>query len=184
MRKSIFSFHSYIHIFVVICRHFVTIICSLWDRIENISGSNTAFNIHGDEGIDEVSFSELKEKSKKVAHFLTYRIIGAEAEKQRVGILVRNSAEGVMMILGTYLAGMTSVILDIDKTPINRIEMIFKDANVHTVLVLEREDDVVGSLSDDFSIYTWMEALNEDVIEANLICPHNEDHPFSIYYTR
>ena len=101
LRKSIFSFQSYIHIFVVICCHFVTIICSLWDRIENISGSNTAFNIHGDEGIDEVSFSELKEKSKKVAHFLTYRIIGAEAEKQRVGILVRNSAEGVMMILGT-----------------------------------------------------------------------------------
>ena len=64
--------------------------------------------------------------------------------------------------------------------------MIFKDANVHTVLVLEREDDVVGSLSDDFSIYTWMEALHEheDVIEGNLICRHNEDHPFSIYYTR
>ena len=88
-----------------------------------------------------------------------------------------------MMMLGTYLAGMTSVVLDIDKTPINRIEMIFNDANVHTVLVLDRDDIVVRSLNDNLSIFTWMEATNDDDIDENLYS-HSDDHPFSIFYTR
>lgn len=155
---------------------------SLWDRIESISGDKTAFKIHEDE-VKDVPYDEFREKSKKVAHFLaSHRDVSAQT--QCVGILVRNSAEGIMMILGTYLAGMTCVILDIDKTPINRIEMIFQDANVRTVLVVDKENDVVGSLVDDFSIFTWAEALDQDLpTEANLICPRNEDHPFAIYYT-
>ncbi len=159
-------------------------LCSLWDRLESICGDYTAFKIHGDE-INEVSYSELREKVKKVGHFVAnIRDASTSIETQCVGILVRNSAEGVMMILGTYLAGMTSVILDIDKTPINRIDMIFKDANVRTVLVMEKEDVVVGSLSEDFTVFTWVEMLNEEQSEQNLICPRNEDHPFSIFYTR
>ena len=89
-----------------------------------------------------------------------------------------------MMMLGTYLAGLTSVVLDIDKTPINRIEMIFNDANVQAVLVVDKDDIVLGSLSDNFSIFTWMEAMNEDEIDESRIYLHNEDHPFSIFYTR
>jgi len=88
------------------------------------------------------------------------------------------------MMLGTYLAGMTSVVLDIDKTPTNRIEMIFNDAHVQTVLVLDKDDIVVRSLSDGFLIFSWMEAMNEDEIEEHRIYIHGEEHPFSIFYTR
>ena len=154
-------------------------ICSLWEKIGSIPENNTAFVIHGDEN-KEVSYKELKTKTQKVASFLANR----HSEKERVGILVRNSAEGVMMVLGAYLAGMTSVVLDIEKTPINRIEMIFNDANVHTVLVLDKDDIIVLSLSDNFSIFSWKEAMIEDEIDEHRIYLHGEDHPFSIFYTR
>ena len=88
------------------------------------------------------------------------------------------------MILGSYFAGMTSVILDIDKTPINRIDMIFRDASVRVVLVMDKEDIVVRSLSDDFSVFAWMNVSNKELSGENLICPLNDDFPFSIYYTR
>jgi len=102
-----------------------------------------------------------------------------------VGILVRNSAEGIMMIVGTFLANSTSVIVDVDKTPIDRINMIFQDAGVRSVLVLDKDEEIVQSLDDAFAVFAWCEIL--DLGKTGIFpvkAPISETHPFAIYYTR
>ena len=160
---------------------------SLWNKIESVNGDATAFKIHGDM-IKEVSYNDFRRNSMDVAGFLnTLKECGADASlqgTQRIGVLVKNSAEGIMMIMGTYLAHMTSVIVDVEKTPTERITMIFKDAGVKHVLVLEKYEEVTKALDGTFSIFHWSEILEGGKRSAVTInAPTNVNHPFAIYYT-
>ena len=111
--------------------------------------------------------------------------IKGSSNMNAIGILVRNSYEGVSMTIGAYLSQGTAVIVDIDKTPIERIEMIFQDAGIISVLVLDKEEDIVKSLITSFSIYAWKDIIVEvEDASCPIKPPSNESHPFAIYYTR
>ena len=181
---------------------------SLWDLIEGVPGDLTAFRIHSDTTTN-VSYDEFRGNAKRIAHFLmkqqqlhkrgyldsdnlglgtsnsNHLSLTSTSIKTRVGILVRNSSEGITFIVGTNLAGATAVILDIDKTPLERINLIFRDADVSTVLVVDKEEDIVKNLEKTgFSIHAWNDIVEEVLGGANIIeAPSNADHPFAIYYT-
>ena len=80
------------------------------------------------------------------------------------------------------------VIVDIDKTPIERIKMIFQDAGVSSVLVIDKdEEEIITSLESDnsFSIYAWKDIIVEtEDATCQIKPPSNESHAFAIYYTR
>ena len=90
------------------------------------------------------------------------------------------------MIVGTYLNNKTSVTIDIDKTPIERIQMIFEDAGVQVVLVINKDEDTVRYLDNTFAIYAWSEIIEKGkTFKDNQFCPpSSESEPFAIYYTR
>ena len=147
-----------------------------------------AFRIHC-ESTKTISYDVFRENSLSVAHFLMKHTANDKGTvtQSSIGILVRNSAEAITMILGTYLANSTSVILDIDKTPIERIKLIFQDSGVKTVLVIDKEEDFVRSLYGVFSVISWKEAIDKEKrMTTQTIEPHrnNASHPFSIFYTR
>jgi acyl-CoA synthetase (AMP-forming)/AMP-acid ligase II len=155
-----------------------------------------------------ISYEEFRDNAKNIARFLMKgqysRRASAEidysgssgdpdpitqTQTRRIGILVRNSSEGISMVVGTYLAASTAIIVDIDKTPLERINLIFRDAHVYTVLVIDKDEEIVKLLDSAFSVYAWREVIEEDKLleEGNPVCinaPSNEDHPFAIYYTR
>ena len=161
---------------------------SLWDMIKDVNGDSVAFRVN-DESAKTISYDVFRENSMSVANLLTKHAMNDEegtAPQRSIGILVRNSAEAIMMIDGTYLANSTSVILDIDKTPIERINLIFQDSGVKSVLVLDKEEDIVRSLHGAFAVISWEEAIGEGKLMSNATIepPSNANHPFSIFYTR
>lgn len=163
---------------------------SLWDLIQRIDDDKTAFKIHVDSSsITNISYNVFRRRSKTVAQFLLNYVVSTtdadEAPTSTIGILVRNSSEGIMMIVGTYLANLTSVIVDIEKTPPERVHMIFQDAGVRAVLVVDREEEIVQSLHGEFLVFAWGDIVEEGkLLTCPIEAPKSESHPFAIYYTR
>ena len=160
---------------------------SLWDLIQRIDDDKTAFKIHVDSTIKNISYNVFRRRSKTVAQFLLNYVVSTadEAPTSTIGILVRNSCEGIMMIVGTYLANSTSVIVDIEKTPTERVHMIFQDASVRAVLVVDQEEENVQLLHGEFLVYAWADIVEEgNSLTCPIEAPKSESHPFAIYYTR
>eukprot|EP00957_Ditylum_brightwellii_P210464 15364998-Ditylum_brightwellii.AAC.1 len=159
----------------------------LWSRIEVVPDVSTAFIAHNAYTTPQIiTYGELKKKAIKVSQFLQSRL---NSTSQRIGVLVKNSYESIVLVLGIYLAHCTSVIVDVEKTPANRAIMIFKDAQTSLIFILEATE-TLKFLEEDFDVVSW-QVLEMDHTEIQMEkfpckdltrnCPI--DFPFSIFYT-
>lgn len=92
-----------------------------------------------------------------------------------------------MIAIGTYLCHSTCVIVDIDKTPSERVNMMFEDAGVKMVIVIDKDEEIVQGLDSTFSVFDWAEVMERGNENWDVSLPSYESdarHPFAVFYTR
>lgn len=107
-----------------------------------------------------LSYQELNAKANKLARFLTEQKMLAKDEL--VGILMENSTESIISILGVLKAGAAYVPMDI-KWPQDRQKTILKEGKIRTVLTTKKYLTIVNSLQwcTDLESYICLDA--EDI---------------------
>jgi amino acid adenylation domain-containing protein len=142
------------------------------------SAPPAAQNQEGDAGerlLASISFGELNQKSNQLARLLQSK--GA-APGTFVGVMVENSIDMVIAMLGTIKAG--GAYLPIDPNyPQERIQLMLKDSRVH-ILVAGR--DMVKNAQQIGVIEPWTESLHQ-YSGANLETKTNAEGLFYIIYT-
>ena len=110
------------------------------------SDSQTALFCHG-QNPPEVSFGELRTMISSVGAYLEAQGV---KKGQAVGLLIRSTAKGLASIFGVLSIGAAIVVVDPERTPVERAEAIFKDAGTEIILV-----------DDEFHYYSFMEKFAE-----------------------
>lgn len=98
-------------------------------------------------GQDQVTFEELEAQANQIAHALRKAGIGCG---NRVGVLMKRSAQAVISMLGIWKAGAVYVPLD-SEYPLHRIQLMIRDAGIKLILV---HSNTNGLLSEE-DINVW-----------------------------
>jgi non-ribosomal peptide synthetase component F len=153
---------------------------SIIERILANDRNSVAFLSDGEEA--PVTYAELCATSHKVASYLRQSVL---KENETVGILMKTSKFAIASIVGVNLARCVNVIQDVEKTPVERCAMIFKDASVKVVII----DDEYKTKFEKMQHPVHFIGVNE--ILASTSCDNAEFSPtdscdddvFGIYYT-
>ena len=120
---------------------------------------------------DRLSYRRLNEKANQVAHYL--QAIGVEPE-DLVGICVDRSLEMLVGILGILKAGGAYLPLD-PAYPQERLAYMLKDAEVRTVLTLEKVKGKIEEMANDRDEIRWL-CLDS---QWEAIAKHSHSNPAS-----
>lgn len=134
---------------------------------------------------NEITFGQFRAMISSVSSFL----LSMESLKRqdRVCLLIKSSPEALAAIYGISQAAMTVVILDSEKTPLERCRVILDDSKASIVVVDDEFKDVFIELSDEtkgWTVFTLSELLTCDSSKQITVnCDLQEQDVFGIYYT-
>ena len=143
---------------------------------------STAFVADGPE-VSHTTYGEFKILISSVSSFLLSEV--SVQRQDRVGLLLKSSPKAVAAIFGVINAGCTVVILDPEKTPLERCDMIFDDASVNVVLVDIEFQDKFHHLQIDnkrrlVNLQSVLEYYPESPVDPSNV---KHDDVFGIFYT-
>lgn len=130
-----------------------------------------------------ISFRKLRSMISSVSSFLLTKLV---QRQDRIGLLVRSSPSAIAAIYGVVQASCSVVILDPEKTPVERCKFIFDDANVNVVLVdheFWNEFEDVANHSKDRQMYILSEVMSTEPTDTITSPRILEEDVFGIFYT-
>ena len=136
------------------------------------------------EGFENVTYGRLQKMISSVADFLLTR--KSLQQQDRIGLLIRSSPLALAVIYGVASAGMTVVILDPEKTPVDRCRVIFDDSNVHLIIIDDDFINIFEDIADSKSgrkMHTVHEAVEFETKEQIQKESPSEKDVFAIFYT-
>lgn len=135
--------------------------------------------------VQKVTFKEFQGFISNVSSFLQHK--ACVQRQERIGLLIKSSANAISTIYGIVNTACTIVVLEPEKTPLDRCKIIFDDANVNIIIVddefqgafKEIEDEVKGRKLYPISKVVSFELSNEIKTEIETF----PDDIFGIFYT-
>ena len=143
------------------------------------SDSQTALYCHGD---SPVSYGELK---TMVACIHTYLAdVGTLQKESPIGLLIQSTSQALASIFGVASFGGSIVVVDPEKTIVDRANVIFKDADVRLVII---DNDFIDKFADlngqGYKVISLDEAMSCEPdlsLKAQKVSPASV---FGYYYT-
>lgn len=126
-----------------------------------------------------VSYGELGTMSSSVHSYLRSCLQYGEP----VGVVIRSTAQGISAIFGAVSYGSPIVVVDPEKTTVERSKMILQDAGVCLVLIDNSVVDKFEILANDFKLVTLGEAHECVASECLDVAPRNRESVFGYFYT-
>lgn len=151
---------------------------------QNESPDDVAFVVDGD-CLKEVTYGEFQQNISNVSSFLLHE--KSIRRQEKVGLLIQSSAHAMSAIYGVINSACTIVVLDPEKTPIERCKMVFDDADVNIIIV---DDDFQGKFQEiedgerGRSLYPLSYVASfYSLIEKPAKVATSPDDTFGIFYT-
>lgn len=142
------------------------------------SETQAALFCHGADD-EYVSYGELRTMSSSVHSYLSSCVQYGEP----VGVMIRSTAQGISAIFGAVSYGSPIVVVDPEKTTVERSKMILQDAGVCLVLIDNSVVEKFEILATDFKLTTLGEAHDCALSDCLDVAPKNRDGVFGYFYT-
>lgn len=136
-----------------------------------------------DENQYRVTYGELKDLITSAAGYLLSNI--GVKRRDRIGLVVKSSTFSLASILGVVLAGCSIVVIDAEKTPVTRCQLILEDADIAAVVI---DDEFLGTFEaiqkGNWTIIPVCDLFKYTNQQQSIQpCDVEEDDTFGIYYT-